>query len=244
VQIVSIFPFSSSREHRLPRLLEDEHSLGRRPQNGTILNGVFPVNFPLFSTKTEILLLAREVLALRFAAGKKSCSGRQSFRQNRNMNLNDEQREKVAEWIAQGLKLSEIQNRLGSELGVVMTYMDVRLLVDDLKLTPKDVEPPRPRLPAQAVGASPSTPAPTPSSPLSPQAPGAASVSVRVDQIARPGTLVSGKVTFTDGVTADWHLDQTGRLGLAPQQAGYRPGAADLQQFQAALDGELSKLGF
>lgn len=160
------------------------------------------------------------------------------------MNLNDEQREKVAEWIAQGLKLSEIQNRLGSELGVVMTYMDVRLLVDDLKLTPKDVEPPRPRLPAQAVGASPSTPAPTPSSPLSPQAPGVASVSVRVDQIARPGTLVSGKVTFTDGVTADWHLDQTGRLGLAPQQAGYRPGAADLQQFQAALDGELSKLGF
>ncbi|MEY2429011.1 MAG: hypothetical protein QOJ40_1896 [Verrucomicrobiota bacterium] len=160
------------------------------------------------------------------------------------MNLNDEQREKVAEWIAQGLKLSEIQNRLGSELGVVMTYMDVRLLVDDLKLTPKDVEPPKPRLAAQAVGASPSAPAPTPSSPLSPQGPGAASVSVKVDQIARAGTLVSGKVTFTDGVTADWHLDQTGRLGLAPQQAGYRPGTADLQQFQAALDGELSKLGF
>jgi hypothetical protein len=159
------------------------------------------------------------------------------------MNLNDEQREKVAEWIAQGLKLSDIQNRLASELGIVMTYMDVRLLVDDLKLTPKDVEPPRPsRLAAPAAGAS--APAPTSSSPLSPQAPGATSVSVKVDQIARPGTLVSGKVTFTDGVTADWHLDQTGRLGLAPQQAGYRPGAADLQQFQAALDAELGKMGF
>jgi hypothetical protein len=161
------------------------------------------------------------------------------------MNLDDEQRNKVAEWIAQGLKLSEIQNRLVSELGVVMTYMDVRLLVDDLKLTPKDVEPPKPsRLAAQPTGpGSPATGA-APASPLSPQAAAAGSVSVRVDKIARPGTLVSGKVTFTDGMTADWHLDQTGRLGLAPQQAGYRPGAADLQQFQAALDGELSKMGF
>ena len=60
------------------------------------------------------------------------------------MNLDDEQRKKVAEWIAQGLKLSEIQNRLGSELGLQLTYMDVRLLVDDLKLTPKDIEPPNP----------------------------------------------------------------------------------------------------
>src|SRR5437016_11670944 len=113
------------------------------------------------------------------------------------MNLDDEQRNKVAEWIAQGLKLSEIQNRLVSELGVVMTYMDVRLLVDDLKLTPKDVEPLKPnRLAAPAAGAGAS--ALTPPSQLSPQAPGSASVSVRVDQIARPGTLVSGKVTFTD----------------------------------------------
>ena len=32
------------------------------------------------------------------------------------MNLDDAQRQKVAEWIAQGLKLSDIQNRLASEL--------------------------------------------------------------------------------------------------------------------------------
>ena len=161
------------------------------------------------------------------------------------MNLDDEQRNKVAEWIAQGLKLSEIQNRLVSELGVVMTYMDVRLLVDDLKLTPKDVDPPKPnRVAAQVPGPGTLAPGAAPASPLSPQAPASGGVSVRVDQIARPGTLVSGKVTFTDGMTADWHLDQTGRLGLAPQQAGYRPVAADLQQFQTALDAELSKMGF
>ena len=33
------------------------------------------------------------------------------------MNLDEAQRKKVGEWVAQGLKLSEIQNRLISELG-------------------------------------------------------------------------------------------------------------------------------
>ncbi len=153
------------------------------------------------------------------------------------MNLDDEQRKKVAEWITQGLKLSEIQNRLGSELGLQLTYMDVRLLVDDLKLTPKDID--RPKLASSAIQA------PTTTATAAPKAaskPGA--VSISVDQIARPGAVVSGKVTFSDGNTADWYFDQAGRLGLLPQQTGYRPSAPDLQQFQAALDGELSKMGF
>src|SRR5919197_4497994 len=60
------------------------------------------------------------------------------------MNLDDAQKRTVAEWIAQGLKLSEIQKRLSEELGLHLTYMEIRLLVDDLKLTPKDTEPPKP----------------------------------------------------------------------------------------------------
>ena len=162
------------------------------------------------------------------------------------MNLDDAQRAKVAEWLAQGQKLSEIQSRLASELGVIMTYMDVRFLVDDLKLTPKDSErpkptvsfaPPPPPVAAPARGLAPAeapVPGGVPKQPLS----------VKVDQIARPGAVVSGKVTFSDGNSADWYFDQTGRLGLVPQSPGYRPPAADLQEFQAALDGELSKMGF
>jgi hypothetical protein len=69
-------------------------------------------------------------------------------------------------------------------------------------------------------------------------------LSVTVDQIARPGALVSGKVTFTDGQKAAWTLDQMGRLGLAADQKGYRPSPADLEQFQAALQTELGKMGF
>ena len=160
------------------------------------------------------------------------------------MTLDDNQRKKVAQWLADGMKISEIQNHLASELGVRMTYMDVRLLVDDLKLVPKDTEPPKPIAPvvpgpaAQPAGA----PALNPEKPA--VAGAAGKVSVSVDQLTRPGAVVSGKVTFSDGNMAEWYIDQTGRLGLAPKEAGYRPPPADLQQFQAALEMELSKLGF
>lgn len=161
------------------------------------------------------------------------------------MNVDEAQRKKVAQWVAEGLKLSEIQNRLGSELGVRMTYMEVRLLVDDLKLTPKDTEPAKPAAspltaPSAAPGPKRTGAAEPPPEPL----PATGGVSVTVDQLARPGALVSGKVTFSDGQRADWYMDQTGRLGLVAQQTGYRPPAADVQQFQAALETELAKMGF
>lgn len=162
------------------------------------------------------------------------------------MNLDDAQRKKVTEWIAQGCKISEIQNRLGSELGLNLTYMDVRLLVDDLKLTPKDAEPPKSA--TATLSAAPSAgPRGGGASPQAPQAgasPRTGAVSVAVDQITRPGAAISGKVTFSDGNTADWYFDQAGRLGLVPQQTGYRPSPPDLQQFQTALDAELTRLGF
>jgi hypothetical protein len=171
------------------------------------------------------------------------------------MNLDEAQRKAVAGWIKEGLKLSDIQNRMASELGLRLTYMEVRLLVDDLRLVPKDVERPKPV--ASTLNTSP-TPTPagagraaaggqTGTPKTNPPAPAAAppgSVSVSVDQIARPGAVVSGQVTFSDGQKAGWYIDQTGRLGLAPQQTGYRPSAADLQQFQMALEGELSRMGF
>lgn len=164
------------------------------------------------------------------------------------MNLDQAQREKVTGWIAEGLKLSEIQTRLADELGVQMTYMDVRLLVDDLKLTPKDTE--RPDAGTSEIGAQPAD-APgrrPPEKPGSASAkesgPAAEDVSVSVDQLARPGAVVSGRVTFSDGKQADWYFDQTGRLGLVPQEQGYRPSPGDLQRFQTRLETELSKMGF
>ena len=155
------------------------------------------------------------------------------------MNLDEAQRQMVAKWISEGAKLSEIQKRL-LELGIKLTYMEVRFLVDDLKLTPKDPDPPKVVAPPAAAPAkltAEKTPAPEGTLPAS-------GVSVSVDQIAKPGAVVSGKVTFSDGQTADWYLDQTGRLGVVPKTAGYKPTAADVQDFQLALQQEVAKLGY
>ncbi len=162
------------------------------------------------------------------------------------MQLDDAQRKKVAAWVAEGLKLSEIQNRLSSELGLRMTYMEVRMLVDDLKLVPKDVEPPKSASPLMNPGpaaAAPPSGKPAGKEPAPPPANLPGGVTVGVDQIARPGAMVSGKVTFSDGNKAEWYFDHNGRLALATQKQGYRPSPQDLQDFQAALDAELSKMG-
>ncbi len=158
------------------------------------------------------------------------------------MNLDEAQRTKVAAWIADGAKLSDIQTRLAAELGLKFTYMEVRLLVDDLKLTPKDPEPPKNVTPPPAVSAK--SIVEKSAAPAAEAAPATGKVSVTVDQLTRPGALASGKVTFSDSQTADWYLDQTGRLGVVPKQPGYKPSATDVQQFQMALEKEIARLGF
>ncbi len=151
--------------------------------------------------------------------------------------LNEEQKQKVSAWIADGVKLSDIQSRLGEEYGVRLTYMEVRLLVDDLKLTPKDpviAEPPVPAAPLEATLVS-EVPA---------AAKGSGKITLTTDALAKPGTAVSGTVTFSDGKTAGWYLDQTGRLGVVPEEQGYRPPADDVPEFQAQLDQMLAQMGF
>lgn len=154
------------------------------------------------------------------------------------MNLTEEQRQRVTAWILQGAKLSEVQTRVNQEFGLRLTYMETRFLVDDLKLTPKDPEPPKTEKPAAADTQK---PAEEKKSPEEGGVPG--KVSVNVDQIARPGAIVSGKVTFSDGHKAEWYLDQTGRLGVIPSQQGYKPPAADVQEFQLELQEQLRKMG-
>ena len=154
---------------------------------------------------------------------------------SRGMNLDETQRKKVAAWIEEGLKLSEIQKRLESELKIRMTYLEVRMLVDDLKLQPKDppeIVPPKPAEPEVSVA------------PEAAASPATGNVTVSVDQLPRPGALISGKVIFSDGKSADWYLDQTGRLGVTPAEQGYKPPEADLQTFQIELQSQLQKLGF
>lgn len=166
------------------------------------------------------------------------------------MNLDEAKKQTVRKWIEDGLKLSEIQTRLSSEFGLSMTYMEVRFLMDDLKLQPQDkvVEPPADLKPSPEKGPTEEVsdeplgepeemlPEPTGGMP--------SSVSVVVDQIARPGALISGKVTFSDGKNAQWQLDQYGRLGVAPEEKGYKPSQPDVVAFQTELQNTLAKMGF
>ncbi|HAB19977.1 MAG TPA: hypothetical protein PLX89_24235 [Verrucomicrobiota bacterium] len=154
------------------------------------------------------------------------------------MQLTAEQQTKARQWLAEGMKLSDFQKRLESEFGLRLTYMDVRLLVTDLQVLPKDPERPPTPPPTEAVAAA------TAASPdATPAAGGLGGVRVSVDTVTRPGAMVSGKVTFSDGQKATWLVDQYGRPGLMPETKGYRPSATDMQDFQMALEQELVKLG-
>jgi hypothetical protein len=145
------------------------------------------------------------------------------------MNLTDEQEAAVKSWLDAGAGLSDVQKRLRDEFQISLTYLDTRLLVDDLKIAVKDPEP-------EPVPAPP----PVDEPPLPPEddlpPPGiGGKVSVTIDQLQKPGTMISGQVTFSDGEKAAWYLDQTGRLGLNPDKAGYRPTESDVLAFQVEL---------
>jgi len=158
------------------------------------------------------------------------------------MQLTDEQKRAVSAWITEGAKLSQVQQRLAEEFGIRLTYMEARFLVDDLKLVPQETVQPAP---AQAGGdaALPAQPGVAPEAPDAAEPAGPGQVRLRMDQIMRPGSLVSGSVTFSDGVTAEWYLDQAGRFGLVPPKPGYRPSKEDLADFRILLENELARQG-
>jgi hypothetical protein len=71
----------------------------------------------------------------------------------------------------------------------------------------------------------------------------AGGVTVKVDTITRPGAMVSGSASFSDGQSVQWSIDQFGRMGMVPPTPGYRPPAEDIPKFQMLLDKELSRMG-
>jgi hypothetical protein len=155
------------------------------------------------------------------------------------MALTDEQKSAIARWIDEGAKPADVQSRIAKEFDIHMTYMEVRFLIDDLKLMPKDAAAPEPPKPAEPeASASVEDAGPDEALPAS-----AGKVSVTVDTLARPGAMVSGRATMSDGKSVEWYLDQFGRLGMVGPEPGYRPPQEDIMEFQAALDRELQKMG-
>ncbi len=146
------------------------------------------------------------------------------------MELNDIQKRAVAEWVAEGVSLSDIQKRITLEFEIPMTYMDVRLLVIDLDVDIVEEPDPEPEKEEEKTEDA--------------SAADAGGVDVDVDAITRPGALVSGTVVFTDSVKASWYMDQSGRLALDAGNPDYKPSEEDLQLFQQSLREALKKKGF
>lgn len=169
------------------------------------------------------------------------------------MQLTDDQKKTVAEWVRGGASLSDVQRRLASELGISMTFMDVRFLVIDLGVAVQDKRVAKPAA-ASPLGAAPEEGAfpgaadeaePMGGAPLADaDALGGGTVSVDLDRIVKPGSIVSGSVTFSDGVTASWALDQLGRLALSAPRPGYSPPPEDIPVFQQELRQALERRGF
>ena len=189
------------------------------------------------------------------------------------MTLTPEQEKALRQWAAEGASLSDLQARLASEFDLHPSYMDVRFLVLDLGIDLAERPKPNPTDIVGAAAPSPSAAEPQdaaypgapyddglgpedaeaedadgpelPAAPEQPETPAGGSVKVEVSRLARPGFAVTGTVTFSDGVTADWGVTARGELDLVADEAhpNYRPSQKDAQAFMLELRKALSKMG-
>lgn len=145
------------------------------------------------------------------------------------MAITDSQKAVIADWLNQGVSLSDIQTQIKTEFGISLTFMETRFLIDDLDLEIKKEEVPEKEE--------------EPSEKAQPEEVATTGVSLEIDTIVTPGAMVSGSVIFTDGIEAKWQIDQMGRLGLTGVADGYQPTPEDVQEFQTTLQLELQKKG-
>lgn len=156
------------------------------------------------------------------------------------MNLSDEQKSVIAERLNDGASIADIQSLITNEFEVAATYMETRFLIDDLNLELKDQEKVSTDLNAPtnsgANSAGGSGGILDQSGAETEQAAASGGgVTVDIDSIKRPGTALSGSVTFSDGLSAKWYVDPMGRLGLDPDQPDYQPSQEDIETFQMEL---------
>lgn len=155
--------------------------------------------------------------------------------------LTDDQIATIRTWADGGDELSDIQKKLADEMEIRVTYLETRFLLEDLKIELKPKEEPQPEPEEEPVEepeteleeALPEEPAPA----------GDEEVSVTVDQVLRPGALISGQAVFAGGKSMAWWLDQMGQLGVDPSDPDFRPNDSQLRAFQIALQKTIQESG-
>ena len=144
---------------------------------------------------------------------------------------NEERKPIIRELLKKGFTLSEIQDYLRKEKDDSITYLELRLLlseIPDAKLPEKELPKPLP-LPAEQ---------PTPE-----KGEAAGKLSISVDQVPQPGSMLSGYARFGSGAKGHWFLDEMGRLGLEPELGSSKPTQQDMQEFGTELRKMLQRSG-
>ncbi len=162
----------------------------------------------------------------------------------------------IAEKVAGGFSLSQIQDLLNQE-NVKLTFMELRLIASEIesdvfkareKSSVTENNPPAAEESQPENGETagyPGTeetvdsvdsvnPASVPEDNSGESSVVRGKTSVTVSPIQRPGFHATGTVSFGSGVTAEWFLDQTGRLGLDNVNGG-KPDQQDIIEFQEEL---------
>ena len=178
------------------------------------------------------------------------------------MQVTEDQKKTIGEWIQSGADLGKIQQSLKEEFGLNLTYLDTRFLLGDLGLEviqekEQEVTDPEESIseekdsseisneedPESKSKEKESLPASPKKEEFNENENQTANVNLTVDSLTQPQCVISGKVTFSDGKGAAWYIDQIGRLGLNPDEEGYNPTQDDLAVFQSELRDVLSKQG-
>jgi len=146
---------------------------------------------------------------------------------------NDERKQIVRQLLAEGRNLSEIQDYLRNEKSDSITYMDLRLLLSEMPDT---------RLPEKEV-VKPLVLPPDPTLLPAPDAPVGGKLSISVDQMPAPGSMLSGYARFSSGAKAHWFLDEMGRLGMEPELGASKPTEKDMKEFTTELRKQLQQGG-
>jgi len=142
------------------------------------------------------------------------------------MNLTTDQITTLKEKVAEGAQLNELQNIIKTQFGHNLSFMETRFLISDLDIQIITPEPAAPSEPTEPISTD-SAPAQTEA--LNQKNIPESSVSVEIDQIEQPGSYVSGSVTWSDGQTGQWLINQEGSLDLKMGTPDYQPLTEDMK---------------
>ncbi len=170
---------------------------------------------------------------------------------------NQERDRFIWEKLNSGMSLSDVQHALSEELGIRMTYLDLRMLAATLPVEweKQDKKVAKPAPVEEKVQADEVDEAETDEveddaeteeedAELEEEDDGdeLPDTVLTLDDTPMPGAALSGTVRFMSGISCGWFMDRMGRLGFnLPEDAKEQPTDDDVQAFQVELQKMMQK---